>query len=180
MTALQRFDDLTEPPVVGQYYLVRCVKGWWGWPYRAGLWPVWGSLHEDGRFLNFPWVHYHLNRFFLSESDACDAINGPLQIRRNNKEPGKNDALPEPVLRRLKCRQSVRDIRFPIARALAGRPAWRTMYDHFGGEQCKRGNGWVCPHKGFDLGVMAPDADGTITCPLHGLRINSVTGVVEK
>lgn len=29
-----------------------------------------------------------------------------------------------------------------------------------------------CPHRGFDLTNIAPDKDGVITCPLHGLKFD--------
>jgi len=34
-----------------------------------------------------------------------------------------------------------------------------------------------CPHKGYDLSQVKA-VDGTITCPLHGLRFDSITGSV--
>lgn len=32
-----------------------------------------------------------------------------------------------------------------------------------------------CPHRGFDLSQVAPDENGIITCPLHGLKFYSET-----
>ena len=28
----------------------------------------------------------------------------------------------------------------------------------------------ICPHRGADLTGLTPSADGTVTCPQHGLR----------
>ncbi len=37
----------------------------------------------------------------------------------------------------------------------------------------------ICPHQGADLSGLPPDENGTITCPLHGLRWCSRTGKAE-
>lgn len=176
---LQHFDDLTEPPIVGRYYLVRCVEGWWGRPYRKGIWPVWGPKHDDAKHLSFPWPHYHLNRFFVPEDDVFGAAYMPLSEHARDKPSGsRNVRLPEPISRRKRCQWTNDKVKFPVQMALDSRADWKSMYRHFSGTQCKRGNGWICPHKGFDLGAMAPNDDGTIICPLHGIMVNATTGVV--
>ena len=38
------------------------------------------------------------------------------------------------------------------------------------------GSAGICPHQGADLATFQPDADGRVTCPLHGLRWNIATG----
>lgn len=38
--------------------------------------------------------------------------------------------------------------------------------------------GRYCPHRRADLGSLHPDADGIITCPLHGLRWRQATGEI--
>lgn len=37
-----------------------------------------------------------------------------------------------------------------------------------------------CPHRGFDLSQVAPDENGVITCPLHGLKFDSKTKKIMK
>lgn len=172
----ERFDELTSPPIKGKFYLVWCVEAKWGYPFRQGVWPVWGPKHEDEKFLSFSWVHYHLNRYFLNEEDALDARGAPLS-EYDPKYPGQypgNDPLPSPVLRRRKCLWSEAKP-FPLHRATS--PAWDVMYRHFQGTQCKHGNGWICPHKGFDLATIAPGPDGVIVCPLHGVRVDAASGM---
>jgi hypothetical protein len=179
---LQRIDELTEPPVVGKYYLVQCVRG--KWRGMMGDWPVMGSKHDDARFLNFPQRHYHLNRFFLDDESATAAAATPLGEFQRETPNGawmrgypENNPLPPPNLRRLRCRRS-EVVPFPTDRTVE-KPAWTSMYSHYAGHQCKRGHGWICPHKGLDLGPIAPGPDGLIMCPLHGLRVDAGTGVVE-
>ena len=46
------------------------------------------------------------------------------------------------------------------------------------GARCQRdAAGWVCPHRQFSFGSIAPDSCGIITCPLHGLQVDAATGV---
>ena len=170
MSKLQRFDDLTEPPVEGRFYLVRCVQGKWNG--AIGMWPVWGPRHVDPS-VGFPWVHYHINRYFVDEFDQMHAARTPI----SEDHPGHNQTLPEPILRRRKCKMSV-PCAFPHELAMKSGNKWKVFLKSFVGVQCRRGNGWVCPHRGLDLGIMAPDKDGVITCPLHGVRVNAETGVV--
>ena len=178
---LQRVDELTEPPVVGRFYLVQCVRG--KWSDRLGDWPVMGPLHSDAKFLNFPQRHYHLNRFFLTGDDAWYATGRPLgEFDPSMRPPGypENDPLPEPVYRRRMCRSSPVEP-FPTFSALTStRVDFKAMLRHYAGRQCKRGAGWICPHKGLDLGPIAPGPDGHIMCPLHGLRVHAGTGVVAS
>lgn len=165
------FDELTEPPVKGQFYMVRCVLA--EFRGKSAWWPVWGLRHEDAKWINFPPVHYHLNRYFLTGENETRSVALPIS---ENFSFGQT--LPYPELRRRMCRQSA-VTPFPLGMALDS-PMWAKMYRHYAGIQCKRGNGWICPHKGFDLGPMMLGSDGFIQCPLHGLLINAETGVVGK
>ena len=91
----------------------------------------------------------------------------------------ENEPLPTPVLRWMKCRTSAPDP-FPTLGDQKRHSNWSAMYDHYAGQQCQRGNGWICPHKGFDLGAIRPNANGIIQCPLHGALVNAETGVVVR
>jgi hypothetical protein len=165
----QRFDELTAPPVAGQHYLVWCVRGTWDGK-KNRWWPIWGPLHEDTKWINFKLPHWHLNRFFVADDDQYRATGMPF----HGVSVKENEPLPAPVLRRIKCRRSLA-YPFPTYKAPA---TFAAMQTHFAGQQCKRGHGWICPHKGFDLGAIAPRDDGTIACPLHGIQIHALTGVV--
>ena len=167
---IERFDELTAPPVKGRVYLVRCVRA--PWNGEDGVWPVWGAKHEDAKFIDFGWRHYHVNRFFIDPNRQLLACGHPV----SEGFTGGPVRLPEPVLLRRICR-TASPMPFPLEVSTV-QPKWIEMYAHFAGTQSKRGNGWVCPHKGFDLGPIAPRLDGVIVCPLHGLRIDAQTGVV--
>lgn len=173
MAELQRFDQLTAPPIAGKFYLVWCVRGSWYGTVKD--WPMWGPKHEDAKFFNFPAPHYHINRYFVDDPRATTA---PLADKRDYTGYPENDPLPPLVLRRRRC---VTDAPhpFPVRRAARGAP-WKGLESTFIGAQCKRGVGWICPHKGFDLAAMAPNKSGNIRCPLHGLLINAKTGRVGK
>lgn len=171
---MQKFDDLTEPPVVGRFYLVPTVIG--TWHGKDGPWPVMGVKHEDAEWLSFPWLHYHLNRFFVNEEEEYRAVRSPLT---ENTGYLSNSPLPAPFLRKWKCRRSI-VAKFPtenIPPKDRRAHMWWEMFDHFTGVQCKRSSGWVCPHKGARLGAIIP-IGGVITCPLHGMRIDARTGIV--
>lgn len=169
MVETERFDQLSVPPVKGRFYLVWCVTGiWYG---KIADWPVWGPKHEDGKFLNFPAPHYHLNRYFV---DDPRAVMAPLADSHNGRGYLANDPLPVPVLRRRKCVTATPGP-FHVWRVDGN---WRKMREHFEGAQCKRGIGWICPHKGFDLASVSPGETGHISCPLHGLLIHAETGRV--
>ena len=167
---MERFDELTAPPVKGKAYLVRCVRGTWN--HESGVWPVWGPKHDDAKFIDFYWTHYHVNRFFIAPNRQLLACGHPL----SEGFVGGPQQLSRPTLLRRVC-ETESPMPFPL-KIVTTREAWRKMYAHFAGTQCKRVNGWVCPHKGFDLGPIAPRPDGVIVCPLHGIRIDAQTGVV--
>lgn len=172
---LQRIDELTEPPIVGQRYLVPCVRGMW---YdMLAWWPVWGGKHDDQRFLQFPQKHYHLDRRFIREKYVYRAASAPLgEGLMHGRGYPENTVLPAPEWRRRKCQCSQAE--FPIHRSMV-HPSFRALYTHYAGHQCQRDErGWVCPHKGMRLASMPVGADGNVQCPLHGLLINAATGIV--
>lgn len=182
---LQRVDRVSGPLVVGQFYLVPCVRGQWiGQPRRrrvwdhaivVAYWPVIGPEHEDGQFFGFDTPHYHVDARFLPLDDGRidQTLTYPLHGRKGLwTTDGKSEPLPKPVWRRRKC-----------IRAGTGFDPWnstpiRKMREHFAGAQCARNaGGFVCPHRQAPLGSVVPK-DGVIVCPLHGLRIDAATGVV--
>lgn len=160
---LQRVDRLKEPPVIGQAYLVPTVFGQWHHLLRD--WPVIGLKHNDIEYLNFHPEHYHLDTRFLRVSEKLlpEAPYQPLHARFNLP-------LSPIVLRRRTCLREPIQFRGPSEFSIKFQAA-------FAGTQCGKGKrGWVCPHKHFPLGSIAP-IDGVLKCPLHGLRIDAETGV---
>lgn len=170
---MERVDELTSAPVVGQFYWVQVVNGVW---CGKRLWyPVMGDMHEDGKFFQFYQQHYHLDRRFISDkSSASDAVSMPFHNRpvwRRGAGVWQHVVLSEPKVARRKC---VRDmLPFPLHfRAV------RQMQGALSGAQCQRHEtGWVCPHRGLRLGSTEA-SQGVITCPMHGLQINAETGKV--
>ena len=171
---IERFDDLTEPPVIGRYYLVRCIFATFNIGKKEWL-PVMGPRHDDAKWIGFKWAHYHLNRFFLSDADEEQSVTLPVSERPDRSF---NYPITESILLRRKCRRST-PTPFPVDKVLKTEQ-FTAMYRHYTGEQCRRQSGWICPHKGFDLGAMTVDPDGAITCPMHGLRIDNETGIVRS
>lgn len=203
MGQLVRVTDLTAEPVVGEFYLVPTVAyryGNRGDPIR--VWPVFPSFHEDKQHLNYPWPHYHIDPRFLdarvyAKLDKEAAWLGrtvaevlqaqPLHHLRDGeaiKSPPREeitialgveqtDPHPAMVWRRRKCHRPALPYAFGHLQTI------HELQGSYAGQTCPKGKaGWVCPHKAYPLGSHTPDADGVITCPLHGLRIYAATGKV--
>lgn len=165
---------------VGRFYVVPCVLG--KWRHLTRYWPVMGSQHEDREHLDFPHQHYHIDWRFVGRPDI-DWFGAALQGHTDHDGLAANygvplmvgprinvGGLPKPVLRRRKCH---REHVLPFHRVARG--GWqKSMETAYVG--CKLAAGRVCPHRGYDLSREPVNADGTITCPLHGLRWNAATG----
>ena len=195
MAQLPIVSDLTEPPVVGQFYRVPCVRYWWHG--RLRWWPVVGPKHDDAEHLAFEKPHYHIDRRFLRESDfrvaghqgrtrgewarrlyPADTAFAAGPLHELPQDDFKGGPMPAPVLRKRQC--LVADVGFPsIARA---GEKFERFHDAYQGRRCRRdaAGHLICPHKGARLGSLAPDRNGIVTCPLHGLAINVETGVVVR
>lgn len=167
------FDNF-QPYTVDQYYTVPTVEAQFF--QRRDIWPVLGPKHEDAEFINFPKSHYHFDfRFFsvqqwdyILESsysflDEWRIFAQVLQALHADKP------LPPVVMRRRKCLRPMPDYvpasKIPWRAALAAAYADKTLVD-----------GHICPHRGASLRGIAPDGDGCVTCPLHGLRFDVTTG----
>lgn len=177
---MERSDRLVGPPLVGRCYLVPCVR--YDLRGLVSNWPVMGPRHADAEHLNFPAVHYHLDLRFLSRHQlewiGCswrgpevEAAALPLSEHRD----GTHGPLPEPTLRRLRCRRA--DHGYPTERVAKAR-GFRALWAAYAGRRCRRGKaGFICPHRHFPLASIVA-LDGIITCPLHGLRIDAASGIV--
>jgi nitrite reductase/ring-hydroxylating ferredoxin subunit len=181
---MERITDLTAPPIVGRRYLVPTIK----WPHYGYVreWPVFPIRHSDVEFLNFANPHYHVDPRFvgirawraavdwgswsgLDETAFSSFQRAPLcrdRLGEWARDPGH--ALTWSVRR---CHRA------EIPYQHHDKASIQALAKHFDGHQAKRGaRGWVCPHKRFALGSIVPDAEGVLTCPLHGLRIAADTG----
>lgn len=177
--------DLREPPVVGRFYMVPVVRDY---PYgiRVGDWPVLGPLHEDAEHFKFAVPHYHLDLRFLSKSDfkfiarqlpdrlstrdaAADAVlqasGGPLNNIYKALPKGRPTLLPR------RChRVGLPPTTILHHHVLAG-DSMRASYGEVAEPVRRRDGRALCPHRKLDLSPFTPDADGIVTCPLHGLRV---------
>lgn len=179
--------DLREPPVVGRFYMVPTVR----YLYRGAkfAWPVIGPRHEDARDLKFPHLHYHFDLRFMGKAmvmaithgiyDEETAVAGAVltepfdildsyYLRMFGRLPAT------PTLRKMKCQRATYGYS-PKARTLIadrnGGDKIGARYGH-GIEARRLADGrLLCPHRKVDLSTFAPDADGIVTCPLHGLRV---------
>lgn len=175
-----KLSDLREPPVVGQFYLVPVVPSY---PYCGimGEWPVIGPKHVDGEFINFHLEHYHVDARFLTASQERRVTNyysaysieggvgrAPLCSRGSELPKGR------PVLARRKCRRS------GYGYAHGDKEGIKALRAHYGEPDAVRlDDGRVlCPHRKADLTQFPTDADGFVTCPLHGLRVRCATAKV--
>ena len=190
---IERVTHLSAPPVIGVKYLVPTVFFEWIGSAAPAAYPVFPFKHEDGDHLSFPWFHYHVDPRFLSarvwrraqkylprhyEARGRDAAfstcqAAPLHRFKAGAPFSKQESrpMPPPEWRPLICKRN--EIPYQFADKIAVK-----LGPHFKGAQCRRvRTGWVCPHKRFPLGSLAP-VDGVITCPLHGLQIDAETGLV--
>ena len=177
----QRIDELTAPPIVGQRYLVPTVR--YPWFGKVDAWPVMGPKHNDIEHFRFERQHYHVDLRFLTDAqirrvekaayyksiEMCAAGNPLASHGLEHSE--------DPVLRRLVCRRI--DHSFPM-RAAAKNTPHRALAKAYAGHRCARNAAGllICPHKGFALDSLVPDADGRVVCPLHGLVIDVRAGAV--
>jgi hypothetical protein len=161
---------VSGPLVVGQFYLVPTVHT--TWCGTAGDWPVIGPEHNDIEFFHFTTMHYHVDARFLPPNSTRihQTLSYPLHAR-HPPYAGKKETLPKPVWRRRKCHRA--SIGFnPYD------PRITIMRQHYAGRQCARNSsGFVCPHRHAPLGSIVP-VNGVITCPLHALKIDAITGIV--
>ncbi len=170
--------DLREPPVIGRFYMVPVVDDY---PYlsRWDQWPVLGPKHTDIAHFNFPDQHYHLDARFLtarqrqfltrrglpwSKTDPVAAIvqASPLNYRGIPLPSGR------PRLARRKCTGLCVPYIFADRTPVK---AMRADYPSPAHPIRKPDGRLLCPHRKVNLSSFAPDADGNVTCPLHGLIV---------
>lgn len=174
---MMRADRLTEPPVIGRYYLVPVIRA--KWHYVEADWPVMGPLHADADFFDFRPEHYHVDARFFTKPQIDVAESGWYRLAEDvqavplHAYPGDPE-LPKPILKRRRCR-------FPqIPYEHGDKGAIKNLRKHYAGAQCQTGKGgWICPHRKFPLGSVQA-IDGILTCPLHGLQFDAATGIATS
>lgn len=177
-----RIDQLQGAPEVGATYLVPAARRKWpsigltkggsaSMRLAASWWPLVGPLHNDAEYFEVHANHYHYDIRFLTDQQLRtfdyhkrhdSMAMAAIQIAHG--------LLPE--WRPLKCRRLQPE--YPHADQLMIR---RLNRAYEGMQAPCNTRGWVCPHKNFPLSSYVPDAQGVITCPLHGLRIRAADGI---
>lgn len=182
--------DLREPPVVGRFYMVPVVR--FPWFNMEADWPVLGPMHTDAEFFGFNRRHYHVDIRFLSQYRLRwasvflrdDLATGDLVLDAARVATGHpvnhlHRELPDgrPPLKRLKCTLAhapfgfADDLDRPKFKPGFGFEALRAAYPNPALAIVRKDGRLLCPHRKVDLSSFAPDADGVVTCPLHGLRV---------
>lgn len=180
--------DLREPPVVGRYYMVPVVGHFY--EHIEGRWPVLGPLHEDKAFLNFDYLHYHVDLRFLTVEQITRLKTkqflrkpkGGLVREMTIEEIVGMKPLSEyfgrlargrPELAKLRCRTS--EWVFPYGENRKVGRLRRYYGARKPAEPLRLADGrLLCPHRKVDLSTFAPDKHGVVVCPLHGLRVQCV------
>ncbi|MFT4095912.1 MAG: Rieske 2Fe-2S domain-containing protein [Rhodoblastus sp.] len=170
--AIERAENVTGELVVGKFYLVRAI--FYPWYGHERWWPVLGPAHSDPEFFNFEQRHYHLDGRFLSDAalwPAPRSLYQPLAAVFNAPLATRDKAVPRAERRKMKCARS------KIEYLAVARKEVAALNSAFAGQQAKRAKtGWICPHRRALLNALPADAEGILTCPLHGLRIHDATG----
>lgn len=182
---MRRIDELTEPPVIGQFYLVPTARELW--LNRLDAWPILLPFHEDAEIIGFKDDHAHLDRRFMTPRQFRYAETGFYTSERSidgfplsrYATDGKREGGPRPrptvEWRRRKCYREMT----PHCVHQMGNKAWfPRLEDAYA--NCRLKPGLVCPHRGAHLGSLPVDADGNVVCPMHGLKWNLVTGELVR
>ena len=178
--------EIDGAPVVGRYYMVPAI---WQARHPPGLtdygamwWPITGPLHNDQQFFEFKHDHYHVDIRFLGTRHIRRMgytgwlAESPLEaeLARPVHAFVGGPPLPKPELRKMRCRRL--SVTYPYATS----KQVRAVNDHFKGCSAlanAKGHRY-CPHQKARIDQIPPDADGIVTCPLHGLRFDSDWNVV--
>lgn len=191
---MERADRLSEPPVIGRFYLVPAIRWTWNALFGESIldgrgaqwWPVIGPKHNDSAFFQFEHLHYHVDVRFLGARHwsqvsgyygfwkpeaSLDEVKLRNVISRPLSSIELKDGPPAPILRKMRCTRAV--VPYPCQSMIQV----TELNTHYVGQQCVRSKrGWVCPHQHVPLGSITP-INGVITCFLHGLRIDAKTGI---
>lgn len=164
-----KIDTLTEPPVVGQVYLVPS--------YRAALDIAPGNMTIRTRRNQLPHIPVlgpiHDDRLPGLKFD--DGVNAHVDHRFTDifQHAIIEQWLDEETFdyRPFTCITSGFAENRPDYTSVHGRLAFQKLCEHKLVDSCKR-----CPHQGTYLGNVQPDRNGVVTCPAHGLRFDAEHG----
>jgi len=169
---MQKVEDLKSEPVVGKYYLVRCVLSTDEFPEHLKGWrPVIGEKHED-KEIGVEFEHYHYDvRFFYEwqlgsyyKRDATKEAATLISVYSTKKRQSEIE------YRRRRCNRRMPD--FPLTHNAKKSHIAVKLEEIYKDVELKC---MKCPHRGFDL-TQLPVKDGVVICNGHGLAWNVKTG----
>lgn len=167
---MERVDEMLTAPVVGKYYLVPTVLFEFHSVIRP--WPIMGTKHDDAEHLNFPHLHYHFDWRFIAPKMSIYRRSETLQLNFGLILHYIGRELPAPIYRRRRCQRPM-----PLNTIFSMVPTGMALHRAWAGKDAHRdAHGLICPHRGTALGSITPQPDGSITCPLHGLKFCATTG----
>lgn len=183
MTA-PRLVELREPPLVGRKYLVPFVRAYWSG--KEADWPVMGPAHTDREFFNFAHRHYHIDARFVSgrmlrgtgypvddivQLTQRFPLSGSMRRQADGSYGPSADAIPtgRPQERSFQC------MRVELPYHFGGEGPVQQLREKHGNRPCPPielpDGRKLCPHRKVDLSNLLPNAEGVVTCPLHGLQV---------
>lgn len=165
--------ELREPPVAGRYYMVPVID----YTYMAipGQWPTLGPAHHDRGDIGFEPIHFHVDFRFLTADQARRINRGSSFYRAesivaNYPLNHRNIEIPRRAyLAKRRCR--VAGWKYTPPTPPRWMPAFNARYGKVAEPRRLADGRLLCPHRKVDLSTFVPDADGIVTCPLHGLRV---------
>lgn len=188
--SVPNIEDLTEPPIVGKFYMVPCVRKpdqnrEWG--EASGWVPILGPRHSDEEIIGFSILHYHYDPRFLTPSQWDRIVHAGTVAARPHRlfAAPLIDGLAQfgpPVLRPRKCHRLMPRVPFSDADKQwqkEGKEFWlRPLEEHYASKRVTCGK---CPHRGLPL-LSLPREPGTdiVTCVGHGLRWDLKTGELVR
>lgn len=204
MEALNAQTKLPDNPVPGETYMVPCVRSTWPRAFFGKdsiiRWiPVIGGAHSDAGPIGFDPFHWHADYRFIDLDELAQIDTGHRgdvsAIRQIALESPIPEVVPEPLPGEEEKSYRVQDqalLGMDQERYFRIRPAVYRQHLPAGFERrftwlpeltqqmrnCRLDETRRCPHQQADLSGIAPDEDGIITCPLHGLRWDTGTGQV--
>lgn len=181
----KKIDELKEPPIVGETYLVPCIvrrqSNTTDWRMVNGepvldyvdkvfVTPVINRPHSD-KENGQPEVHYHVDYRFL-KLEKGEPTSDPYYFPRIRNKHSKyyfcEKIRPQEILD-----GDIRYFPMPILRNtfIGVTPVGAIKKSNLKHKCIHKGK---CPHRGMDLSQVTP-VDGVITCPLHGLMFHEIT-----
>jgi hypothetical protein len=183
MGILTKVADLNHPAAVGERYLVLAVytRDLCMHHLRRPSWlPLLGDPHTDAELLPGADPHWHIDMRFVTDAQLAALRHGHHYTTVGPPRPGieysmvfyhggrgftsprQPTILRGPELRPMICR---RQFDFPEFGSRSLTPKLARYLRPLG--SC-----WTCPHRGFNLKQVPPNAEGVIVCPGHGLRFH--------